>query len=56
LEKKLASLLLTCFPRPAGFLRQKALYQLILPKSNIFLHFSGAISWLSGWIYAFDLR
>jgi hypothetical protein len=28
----------------------------ILPKSNIFLHVSGAISWLSGWIYAFDLR
>ena len=27
LEKKKASLLLTCFPRPAGFLRQKELCQ-----------------------------
>ncbi len=28
LEKKIASLLLTYFPRPSGFLRQKELYQL----------------------------
>ncbi len=27
-----------------------------LAKSNIFLHVSGVISWLSGWIYAFNLR
>jgi hypothetical protein len=32
------------------------LWKKILPKSNIFLLFSGAISWLSGWIYAFDIR